>query len=98
MATHTSAGVQPTATHANVAGSASSVQLFASNPEATARSIYNDSSAALYVKFGTTASSSSFVVKLNAGDLFEFPLPLYDGVVHGIWTSATGNARTLELS
>ena len=90
------------ATLTNVAASASSVALFAAvEPNvADIRTIYNDSSAVLYVKFGATASTSSFTVKLNAGDYFEFPRgrdgSIYTGVVHGIWSSATGSARVTE--
>lgn len=86
------------ATVTSVSAATSSTALFAAvEPnQADLRSIYNDSSAVLYVKFGTTASSTSFTVKLNAGDYFEFPRPLYTGVVHGIWASATGAARLTE--
>lgn len=86
------------ATVSNVAASATSVALFAAvEPNlADVRTIYNDSSAVLYVKFGATASTTSFTVKLLAGDYFEFPRPLYTGVVHGIWASATGSARLTE--
>jgi hypothetical protein len=82
------------ATLANVASSASSVTLFAANGAARARTIYNDSTAVLYVKFGATASATSYTVQLAAGDYYEFPQPCYGGVVDGIWAAANGNART----
>jgi hypothetical protein len=85
-------------TLANVAGSASSVALFASNAAARGRVIHNDSTAALYVKFGATASTTSYTVRLDADAYYEFPPPLYTGVVDGIWASATGSARTTEVS
>ena len=86
------------ATLANVAGSASNVTLFAANPEARGRYIYNDSTAVLYVKFGATATTSSFTVYMAANSYYEFPQqPLYTGQVDGIWASATGNARTTEV-
>lgn len=82
-----------TATLANVASSASSVTLFAAAGSTRARTIYNDSTAVLYVKFGTTASATSYTVQLAAGDYYEFPQPCYGGRVDGIWASANGNAR-----
>lgn len=85
-----------TATLANVASSASSVTLFAASGGARARTIFNDSTAVLYVKFGATASTTSYTVQLAAGDYFEFPQPLYGGVVDGIWAAANGAARTTE--
>ena len=82
-----------TATLANVASSASSVTLFAAAGAVRARAIYNDSTAVLYVKFGATASATSYTVQMAAGDYYEFPQPCYGGVVTGIWATANGNAR-----
>ena len=82
-----------TATLANVASSASSVTLFAASGNTNARVIFNDSTQVLYVKFGTTASSSSYTVQMAAGAYYEFPQPVFDGRVDGIWASANGNAR-----
>jgi hypothetical protein len=82
-----------TGTTANVASSASNVTLFAATATAQGRTIWNDSTAVLYVKFGATASSTSYTVQLAAGDFFEFPTPVYSGQVDGIWASANGNAR-----
>lgn len=84
------------ATLANVASSASTVQLWASNSAARLRTIFNDSSAILYVKFGTTASTSDYTVQIAAGGYYELPNPLYTARVDGIWASANGNARLTE--
>lgn len=84
------------ATLANVSSSASSVTIFAANGAARGRAVYNDSTAVLYLKFGATASTTSYTVQLGSGDYFEFPHPLYGGVVDGIWASANGSARTTE--
>ena len=81
------------ATTANVASSGSSVTLFAAESTVNARTIFNDSTAVLYVKFGTTASASSYTVQMAAGAYYEFPQPVYAGRVDGIWASANGNAR-----
>lgn len=85
-----------TADLAPVSASASSVQLFAENEAAVGRAILNDSTATLYLKFGETASTIDYTVKMGAGDYFEFPTPLYGGVTEGIWSSATGSARVTE--
>jgi hypothetical protein len=86
-----------TATLSNVAGSASSVTLLALNAVRKGASIHNDSSAILYVKFGTTASTSSFTVKMVADAHYEVPFG-YTGRIDGIWASATGNARVTEMT
>ena len=88
-----------TATLANVAGSASSVTLLAENVSRLGAVIMNDSTVTLYVKFGSTASSTSFTYLVAAGGTLELPTnAIYVGIITGIWTSATGNARITELT
>lgn len=88
-----------TATLTNVAASASSVSILASNANRKGAMVYNDSTAILYLKFGTTASTSSFTVLMVAGSYYELPpSSIYTGAIDGIWASATGNARITELT
>lgn len=82
-----------TATLTNVASSATNVNLFAAAARALGRAVYNDSTAVLYLKFGSTASNASYTVQIAAGGYYEFPQPVYSGPVDGIWASANGNAR-----
>lgn len=81
------------ATLANVTSSASSVTLFAASGTVKARTIFNDSTAVLYVKFGATASTTSYTVQLASNAYYEFPQPVYGGLVDGIWAAANGAAR-----
>lgn len=82
------------ATTASVAASATSTTVFAaSSGYVNGRAVFNDSAAVLYLKFGTTASATSYTVQVPAGGYFEFPVPVYGAEVDGIWSSATGNAR-----
>jgi hypothetical protein len=86
------------ATLTNVASSASSVTLSAANGKRQGWYVYNDSSAILYVKFGATASTSSFTVQVAAGGQFAMPAgAVYTGIIDGIWAAANGNARLTEL-
>jgi hypothetical protein len=89
-----------TATLSNVATSTSSAQLLALNTSRKGAVIYNDSLAALYVKFGTSATSSSFTYYLAAGATLELPTSpgLYTGRIDGILASSTGTARVTELT
>lgn len=86
-----------TAAVTSVAASATSVTLLALNTSRRDSSIYNDSSADLYIKLGTTASTTSFTVKLGAGEYYEVAFA-YTGRIDGIWSSATGSARITELT
>ena len=88
-----------TATLTNVASSASNVTLVAANPSRRALVIMNDSTAILYVKFGETATTSSFTLKLAAGATWESPVEhIYVGIIDGIWAAANGAARITELT
>ena len=86
-----------TPSQSSVAGSASSVSLLASNSNRLGATIFNDSTAALYIKLGATASTTSFTIKLSQDDYYEVPFG-YTGAIDGIWASATGNARITELT
>lgn len=92
--------VASTATLANVADSASSVTLLAANAARKGASFWNDSTAILYLKFGSAATSTSCTVKLIADAFYELPGPtVYSGLVSGIWASAPGGAcRVTELT
>ncbi len=87
----------PTTAITSVAGSATSVTLLALNTARRGATIYNDSTALLYLKLGATASTSSFTVKIVADGYYEVPFG-YSGVIDGIWASATGNARITEVT
>lgn len=86
------------ATVTQVGDSASSVTLAAANTSRLGVSIYNDSTAALYIKCGATAATNSFTVKLEQGDYWEAPAD-YTGRIDGIWASdAGGNAYVTEFT
>lgn len=91
-----------TGTLTNVAGSASSVTVLAANSGRFGATIVNDSSALLYLKFGSTASTTSYTVVLAGAAsapfaYYEVPFG-YTGIITGIWASATGNARVTEVT
>lgn len=81
----------------SVASSAASVTLLAANPNRLGAIIINDSNQVLFVKFGTTASSSSYSARLVSNGYYEVPFG-YTGIIDGIWVAANGNARITELT
>lgn len=93
----TSLNLSATGTASNVSGSATSVTVLASNANRVGATVYNDSSAILYLKLGATASTSSYTVQLPANAYYEVPAR-YTGIIDGIWASATGVARVTELT
>ena len=63
--------------------------------------IWNDSTADLYLLFGTgTASSTNYSMKLESGDFYEMGNNIeYQGALQGRWSAvdASGKARCTEL-
>lgn len=88
-----------TATVTTVADTASSTQLLAANTSRKGVAIANDSSAALYVKLGTTASTTDYTVRLVQYAYYEVPFH-YTGRIDGIWATDPGDgaARITELT
>lgn len=87
----------PTATLTNVNSSATNVTLLVVNTARIGAQFYNDSTQILYMKFGTTATSTSFTVPLAAATYYELPGG-YTGNIDGIWVSANGAVRITELT
>ena len=81
-----------------VASSATNVTLMAANADRLGLTIHNSSTQILYVKFGATASATSYSVKIAADGFYELKHPVYTGIVDGIWVSADGNAYVTELT
>ena len=82
----------------SVNDTASSTTLLASNANRLGATIHNDSTVALYLKLGATASLTSFTVKMAADSYYEVPFG-YTGIIDGIWASnASGAARITELT
>jgi hypothetical protein len=82
----------------SVSDTASSTTLLAANANRLGAAVYNDSTVDLYLKLGTTASLTSFTVKMIPGAYYEVPFS-FTGEISGIWASdASGAARVTELS
>lgn len=91
---------QTIASVASVSAVTSATTLFASTlgADAAGRLVFNDSTADLYLKFGSGATSSDFTVKIPAGGYWEAPPPVYDGLITGVWSAVNGSARCTQVS
>lgn len=85
------------ATVSSVNDTASSTTLLAANAARRGAAIYNDSGQPLNLKFGATASASSFTKRLAPSEFWTMPMPIYTGVIDGIWDAdGSGAARITE--
>jgi len=88
-----------TSTLSNVAASTSNVTLLALNTARRAAVFYNDSTSICYLKFGTTASATSYTFQMAAASTVILNNdPIYSGLVAGIWISAIGTMRVTEIT
>lgn len=86
-----------TGTVSRVDASTTAVTLLAANTLRKAAIFYSDSSATLYLKLGSGATLTSFTIKLLPDSTFAIPLPVYTGIVTGIWDTATGAVAVTEM-
>lgn len=88
-----------TPTRTNVPDATSSTKLLDANLARVGATIYNDSNADLYLACGTSATNTSFTIKLGPGDYYEVPFN-YKGDIYGVWSANTagGEARITEFT
>ena len=86
-----------TSTNARVASLATTATLLAANANRNGATIYNESTATLYLKLGATASNVSYTIQIAAGGYYEVPA-YYSGIIDGIWATAQGAAQVTEVS
>jgi hypothetical protein len=87
-----------TPTVTQVPAAITSTTILALNASRKGASVFNDSTAELYLKMGTSgAAGTSFTIKLPAYGYYE-PPAIYTGGLVGAWASATGNAYVTELT
>jgi hypothetical protein len=89
-----------TATTSQVADNSSSVTILASNASRLGATILNDSSAALYLRLGSSAATTTnYTVRITQYGYYEVPFR-YTGAITGIWASDPGDgaARVTELT
>lgn len=87
-----------TASLSNVSASATNVTLLSSNSSRKGFKLYNDSNKTAYVKFGATASTTSFTFKMAADSYYEDVSPFYTGQIDALWDAASGTMRVSELT
>jgi len=80
-----------------VAVSTTNAVLKASNTSRKYLTVFNDAATVLCVKYGATASATSFTVKIPAGAIWEMAEVMYTGTVDAVLVSGTGNAYVTEL-
>lgn len=87
-----------TATKTSVAGATADTSILASKANRKGATIYNDSTAIMYISLGAAAASTtSFTTQIAAGGYYEVP-SYYTGAIRAVWSTATGNARVTEIN
>jgi hypothetical protein len=81
----------------SVASTTASQILMGGNSKRTALTIFNDSTANLYVDLGKAPTLTDYAVKIAGGGYYELPCN-YTGTINGLWDAANGNARVRDFA
>jgi hypothetical protein len=81
----------------SVAAAVADTVLLAFNILRLGGTVFNDSTAIMYLKLGTGASTTSYTTQVARNGYYEIPFG-YIGPMNAYWTAATGNARVTELT
>lgn len=84
-------------TNTNVTSSITSVPLFPANHRRKGATIFNDSTAVLYLSLKGAASTSNFNYWMAPGAHWELPFK-HKLAIYGIWAAADGFARCGDLT
>jgi len=88
--------VSSTASPTRISITTSSATLLSANTNRIGAIIYNEGSAALFVKLGASASTTSYTVKLASGAFYVVP-EVYTGIIDGVTDTGTGAALATEI-
>lgn len=86
------------ATVTAVAASVTAVTLFVGTGQVAYRSVYNDSTSTLYLKYGSSSSTALYTAQVQPQGFYDIPGSIYTGLVTGIWLAANGSAMCTEVS
>lgn len=81
----------------SVASATTSATIKAANTSRKGLTVFNDSTAILYIALAATASTTAYTAQVGASDYYEVPFG-YAGPVSGVWATANGNARVTEIT
>jgi hypothetical protein len=83
-------------TQTSVSGSVTSTTLVAANLSRRSLTIFNNSTANLFICASATATQATAICRIVPYGYYEMPTPRYLGVLSGIWDAANGNASIYE--
>ena len=87
-----------TATRTSVAATTTTTTCLASNAGRRGAVIQNNSTATLFLIFGSAGGVSDYTYSIPAQSNWEDPVWNYTGIIGCVWTAATGNAYVTEVS
>lgn len=86
-----------TGTSSSVSVTTANITVLASNGSRLGATIYNEGTVTALVKLGSTASATTYTIKIVTDGYYEVPF-LYTGIITGITASGTAVLRITELT
>lgn len=84
------------ATLAQIAAATVSTTLFSAATGIFGRNVYNASTGACFLTFGTVGTQTAYTTQIAANTNYSLPVPTYCGPVTAIWPAANGTAYTSQ--
>lgn len=82
-----------------VTASTTAQELAPANNDRVQGQIFNESTAVLYIRWGTTASSALYTAQIQPRGFYELPrVNPYVGPIWGVWAAANGRAMVTEAT
>lgn len=81
----------------SVASSVTVQTILAANDARVGATVYNESTAVLYLALFAGATLTAYTVQVPANSYREIPFG-YTGIITGLWFAANGSARVTELT
>lgn len=89
--------ITTTAASTTVSSSITSVPVLAANAIRKGATIWNASTATLYLDLDATATAADYAVKLDPSGYYEVPFG-FTGAISGIWSAVNGSALVREFA
>jgi hypothetical protein len=81
----------------NVAATTTSTTALAANPDRRGAIFYMDGNSVAFIKFGATASQTSYTVKVTRDGYFQVPA-FYTGIIDVVFNNTNGTLRVTEIT
>lgn len=75
---------------------ANDAEIIAANANRKGLTLWNLSTGSVKIECGAAPTATSFLVDIAPGGYYEFPKPMWQGAVRGLWSTAGGTGMLVR--